>query len=271
MSLPLFLNTIWTVFSSEKWVSRPEEDIAPDFAPLTFQQQCVLSCRWSNQDHTCWWNFWRWRAAFWLDEHTFVIHQRSGSRLTECTGQIFHWLPSNQRGCGRQSPIAMKRHSHCYTDVPETGQDTDQIINHHWLTRHHLQNSHLTYTLTLGSLWWKMDEWGLHGEWSSHPHPSSAWPSGARCTALALQPQLHYFPLDESSWGNNGQIPHREETINHSDNESYFTLTTLRSSRDWNLWSLVTPMRWYLRYSNGVWKKVQSVSINVPQLNVGKC
>lgn len=98
------------------------------------------------------------------------------------------------------------------------------------------------HTLTSGSFWCWMEEQGLLGEWSSCSDQFSAWPSEAQHSALALQPQLCCFPPQASSWGNNGQIHHQsshpynhEKIINHNDNESYLTLTTFRSSRDWNL------------------------------------
>ena len=98
------------------------------------------------------------------------------------------------------------------------------------------------HTLTSGSFWCWMEEQGLLGEWSSCSDQFSAWPSEAQHSALALQPQLCCFPPQASSWGNNGQIHHQsshpynhEKIINHNDNESYLTLTTVRSSRDWNL------------------------------------
>ena len=43
-----------------------------------------------------------------------------------------------------------------------------------------------THTLTSGSLWWWMDEGGLHWAWCSPSDPFSGWPSGARYTALSL-------------------------------------------------------------------------------------
>lgn len=114
-----------------------------------------------------------------------------------------------------------------------------------------------------------MDEWRLHKEWSSRLHQFSALPSGAWYTALSLASALLFSSRRISETTVKSNISQVILTImkRQSIIETMKVTSQLPfgSSRDWNLsLSPSTLSKFSLQYSTSVYKKVQSVCMNVP-------